>query len=143
VNAIHVAEARGMVVERTRTGPLPAFPEALELRLKGPNGDTVVAGALLNETHPRIVRIDGFRLDLNPRGTLVIIRNRDVPGVVGSVSSVLGDAGINIAEYHQSRLEAGEQALAVIIVDAKLPVDLLEKLRQLPEVLEVRQAELD
>ena len=143
VNALHIAESRGLKVERSRVGPSADFAELIEIRLQGTKADTRVAGSLLAEGHPRIVGIDGFHIDLNPRGTFVVIRNRDVPGVIGRVGTLLGDAGINIAEYHQARLQAGGQALAAVSVDGKVPAELLTKLRQLPEVLEVRQAVLD
>lgn len=143
VNAIHLAEARGMTVERSRIGAHSDYSEWIEVRLSGRKTDTRVAGALLAEGHPRVVRIDGFHIDLNPRGTLIIIRNRDVPGVIGRVGTIIGDAGMNIAEYHQARIQAGGQALAAISVDGKLDQDSLMKLRQLPEVIETKQVELD
>src|SRR5690606_41394697 len=77
-----------------------------------------------------------------PRGSLVVLRNRDVPGVIGRVGTVLGNAGINIAEYHQSRIEAGGAALAAIGVDGKLGPDVMDTQRALPEVYEVRQVHL-
>jgi D-3-phosphoglycerate dehydrogenase len=66
-----------------------------------------------------------------------------VPGVIGRVGSFLGTAGINIAEYHQARLSAGGEALAAISVDSRLGPQVLAALRQLPEVLDARQVELD
>ena len=143
VNAIHIAETRGMAVERARLGPQRGFSELVEVRLFGRKAETTVAGALLAEGHPRIVRLDGFHVDLNPRGTLVVLRNRDVPGVIGRVGSIIGDAGANIAEYHQARMQAGGQALAVISVDSKLDNEVMAKLKELPEIIDVRQAELD
>jgi D-3-phosphoglycerate dehydrogenase len=143
VNAIHIAETRGMAVERARLGPQRGFSELVEVRLFGRKAETTVAGALLAEGHPRIVRLDGFQVDLNPHGTLVILRNRDVPGVIGRVGSIIGDAGTNIAQYHQARMQAGGQALAVISVDSKLDNEVMAKLKQLPEIVDVRQAELD
>jgi D-3-phosphoglycerate dehydrogenase len=143
VNAIHIAETRGMSVERARLGPQRGFSELVEVRLFGRKAETLVAGALLAEGHPRIVRIDGFHVDLNPRGTLVVVRNRDIPGVIGRVGSLLGEAGANIAEYHQARLQAGGQALAAISIDGKLDSEVIVKLKQLPEIVDVRQAELD
>jgi D-3-phosphoglycerate dehydrogenase / 2-oxoglutarate reductase len=143
VNAIHLAEARGIAVERARLGPQRGFSELIEVRLLGRKAETLVAGAMLAEGHPRIVRIDGFHLDLNPRGTMVVIRNRDVPGVIGRVGTIIGEAGANIAEYHQARLKAGGPALAAISVDGRLNADVVAKLRELPEIMDVRQAELD
>jgi D-3-phosphoglycerate dehydrogenase / 2-oxoglutarate reductase len=76
-----------------------------------------VGGALLGEAHGRITRIGAFRVDIAPRGTLVVLRNRDVPGVIGRVGTLLGEAGVNIAEYHQARLQAGGEALAAVSID--------------------------
>jgi len=143
VNSIHLAEARGITVERGRTGPVRDYGEYLELRLSGGGEECQVAGALLAERHPRIVRINDFHVDLHPRGTLIIIRNRDVPGVIGRVGTVLGNAAINIAEYHQARLQAGGPALAAVSVDGRIPADLLDQLRAVPDVFDARQVELD
>jgi D-3-phosphoglycerate dehydrogenase len=66
-----------------------------------------------------------------------------VPGVIGRIGTLLGQAGVNIAEYHLGRVSAAGQAMAAMSVDGKLSADLLIGLRALPEVLEVKQAELD
>jgi D-3-phosphoglycerate dehydrogenase len=88
------------------------------------------------------VRIGEFRVDVRPRGVLLILWNRDVPGVIGRVGTALGSAGINIAEYHQSRLEKGGEALAAVRIDGILGDELLGELRSLPDVRNVRQVEL-
>jgi D-3-phosphoglycerate dehydrogenase len=143
VNAIHLAETRGIHVERARIGAQRDYGEYIELRINTKLQKTLVAGALLSEQHSRVVRIDGFYVDVQPRGSLVVLRNRDVPGVIGRVGTLLGEARINIGEYHQARMEAGGDALAAITVDGKLPHDVVDKLRALPEVLDVRQAHLE
>jgi D-3-phosphoglycerate dehydrogenase / 2-oxoglutarate reductase len=143
VNAIHLAETRGIQVERSRTNAHRDYGEFIELRVSSRLQKTLIAGALLSELHPRVVRIDGFHVDVQPRGTIVVLRNRDVPGVIGRVGSVLGDNGINIGEYHQARLEAGGEALAAITVDGRIDTRVIEALRALPEVIDIRQAQLD
>ncbi|MBI4408298.1 MAG: phosphoglycerate dehydrogenase [Gemmatimonadetes bacterium] len=143
VNALHLAEARGIQVRRVRLGPHGDYGEYLEVLLAGAGIETRVAGALLGEGHARVVRIGDFHVDVVPRGSLVVLRNRDVPGVIGRVGTLLGNSGINIGEYHQARLQAGGQALAAISVDGRLPGELVDALRRLPEVLEVRQVQLD
>ncbi len=72
----------------------------------------------------------------------MILRNRDVPGVIGQVGTLLGQAGVNIGEYHQGRLEAGGEAMAAIAVDGKLSSDLLDALAGLADVLDVHQVAL-
>ena len=143
VNALHVAAGHGIRVDQVQLDPRDGFAEQLEVRATTDAGETRVSGALLGSAHPRIVRIDDFRVDMAPRGTLLILRNQDVPGVIGRVGSLLGDAGINIAGYHQSRLDAGGDALAVVNVDARIDSSIIDALGRLPEVHSVRQVRLD
>jgi D-3-phosphoglycerate dehydrogenase len=81
-------------------------------------------------------------VDVRPEGVLVILRNRDVPGVIGRVGTLLGEQGVNIGEYHQGRLEAGGEAMAAIAVDEKLSAELIASLARLPDVVSVRQVDL-
>jgi len=143
VNAQHVANERGIETAYTHAGSHGEIGEEIELRLEGGDRGVRVGGALLGETHPRITRIGAFRVDIAPRGTLVVLRNRDVPGVIGRVGTLLGEAGVNIAEYHQARLQAGGEALAAISVDSAVGPEVLERLGHLPEVLDARQVEME
>jgi D-3-phosphoglycerate dehydrogenase len=143
VNAMHLATGRGIAVERTRLSARDDYAEYLEVRLTG-DGETIrVGGAVLEEAHPRVVRIGEYHVDIQPRGDLVLLRNRDVPGVIGRVGSALAAAKINIGQYHVARLEAGGEALAAIGVDGKLSAAVMEQLRGLPEVTAVQQVLLD
>jgi D-3-phosphoglycerate dehydrogenase len=146
VNAPHLAKGRGIQVRLVREDPrgdAADYAEYVEVRLTGRGRTTVTGGALLAAGHPRVVRIGEFRIDVVPRGTLVVLRNRDVPGVIGHVGTLLAGAGINIGEYHQARRETGGEALAAISVDGHLGAETLDALRRLPDVLEVRQALLE
>lgn len=143
VNALHVAQARGIKVDRVRSAGRGDYAEYLELRLGSGDSEARAGGALLAEGHPRLVLIGEHRVDIVPNGTLVVIRNRDVPGVIGRVGTILGNAGVNIGEYYQARLRAGGEALAAVSVDARLPTAVVEELQRIPDVHEVRQAQLD
>jgi D-3-phosphoglycerate dehydrogenase len=143
VNALHVAESRGIRVDRVRAASHLDYAEYLELRLASAGGEARVGGALIAEGYPRLVLIGEYRVDIVPHGTLVVIRNRDVPGVIGRVGTILGNAGVNIGEYHQSRLSAGGEALAAVSVDGRLAPSVVEALEAIPEVLDVRQTQLD
>lgn len=142
VNALHLARQRGIQIERTRVDAAIDYSNLIELKIQAGAATVRVAGALLGEGHPRVVRIDHFEVDVNPRRVLVILRNRDVPGVIGRVGTLLGNAGINIAGYHQARVAAGGDALAAISVDARPAGPVLESLRALPEILSVAIGDL-
>ena len=145
VSALHLAETRGLRVRRVRLAAQVDYSEYVELLIDGEGGMRRVAGALLAASHPRVVRLGDYHVDVVPRRTVVVMRNRDVPGVIGRVGTVLGEAGINIGEYHQARRDGagGGEALAAISLDDRLPAGVIEALRRLPDVLDVRQAHLD
>jgi D-3-phosphoglycerate dehydrogenase len=143
VNAVHIAESRGIELERSRLAARGEYEEFVEIRLRAGASESRVAGALVAGRHPRIVRIDRYRLIIEPRGSLLMLRNRDVPGVIGRVGTLLGEAGVNIAEYHQARLHLGGEAMAAIGVDGAVDADVLRRLEEVPDVRLVRQVELD
>ncbi len=141
INARALATARGIALSATESGTLDTSdgegsPATYEVTVQLTSGsETVtVAGVAHPTARPRITRIGAFDVDVHPRGTLVILTNRDVPGVIGHVGTALGAAGINIAEYHQARLAAGGEALAAITVDGQVSDALRHVLLALPDV---------
>jgi hypothetical protein len=144
VNAERVAEARGIeLVSAVHSGPAD-YPHLVAVTLAAGGGEPVeVAGTLFGERDPRIVRLAGFPLEFRPAGCLLMLRNLDVPGVVGRLGTLLGDAGVNIADIHLARRDGGgaggeREALAVLRLDAQVPDAVLDRLRALPEVREAR-----
>ena len=83
----------------------------------------------------RIVKINDFYLEAVPEGYILILHNRDVPGVVGSVGTLLGEKGINIAGLELGREKIGGMAISFIHVDDAVPDEVLDALRQLPTIL--------
>jgi len=143
VNAVHLAHSRGIGVASTQLASHPDHAEYIEVEAASSAGYALTAGALLDASHPRIVRIGQYRVDVRPRGALLVLRNRDVPGVIGKVGTLLGDASANIAEYHQARLVQGGEALAAISIDGSLKDETLARLRAVQEILDVRQVDLE
>jgi len=141
VNALHIASELGLKLERVRTDRMEAYGEYITITVSGSDSQFRVAGAMLGEEHPRIVRLGDYYVDVVPSGCLVILRNQDVPGVVGKVGTLLGEAGVNIAEYHQARHEHGSEALAAIRVDQPLEESLIDQLASASEIIEVSHSE--
>lgn len=134
VSARHRAAERDIDVSRTRVSNPHDYTELIELRVRGERGDMHVSGALLGEAHPRIVQIQDYYVDVVPSGTLLVMRNDDVPGVIGRVGTLLGDHGINIAGYNQARRSRGGDALAAIVVDDDVSDAVRQEILALPEV---------
>lgn len=129
INARTAAEARGIELSFTDAATA-SDPGLIEVRLGGGMQELAVAGV-----GSRITRIGAFHVDVQPRDTLLILTNNDVPGVIGHVGTLLGKAGVNIAEYHQARLDRGGQALAAVSVDGEVREDVRAALLELPDVL--------
>ena len=138
VNAASLAETRGIAVNRSQTAPHRGYDEFLEVAIESDGGPLRVAGALLAPEHARLVQIDDYTINVRPEGTLLILRNRDVPGVIGRVGTLLGAQGLNIAEYHQARLDRGGQALATVSVDGDVGPEIRERLLELSEISDAR-----
>ena len=134
VSAGYIARQRGIGISQVHLSRRTDYSEFVEIVVKAEGEDLRIAGALLGDIHPRVVRIRDYHVDIVPKGTLIVLRNQDVPGVIGRVGTLLGEHGINIAEYHQARLSAGGEAMATIAVDSKVNNEVRDTLRELPEV---------
>src|SRR4051794_17698532 len=132
INARTLAEARGLELSVSES---IGAPFGLEVALSGGMQELAVAGSAAPDSTPRLTRIGSFHVDVTPRQTLIVLTNNDVPGVIGRVGTLLGDAAVNIAEYHQARLAQGREALAAISVDGGAGPDIRRKLLELPDVL--------
>jgi D-3-phosphoglycerate dehydrogenase len=106
----------------------------MQVSLSGGMQELAVAGLAPDDAVARLTRIGGFHVDVAPRDTLIILTNNDVPGVIGRVGTLLGDSGVNIAEYHQARLAQGGEALAAISVDGNVASGVREALLALQDV---------
>jgi L-serine deaminase len=142
VNAEHLAASRGIEIARTRRRDGAEDAERVDVRLETEAGSIEIAGALVGGRAPRVVAIGGYRLEFWPEGRLLVIENRDVPGVVGRLGTLLGEAGVNIGDIHLSRDEARRQALAVLRLDQPPDPATLDRLRALPEVERARYLEI-
>jgi D-3-phosphoglycerate dehydrogenase len=133
ISARSLAQARGIEITVTESAQL-GHPAAVEVSLGGSMRELAVTGIAGRDGSARITRIGGFHVDVMPRRTLVVLTNHDVPGVIGRVGTLLGDAGVNIAEYHQARMAQGGEALAAITVDSAPTPEVCSKLMALPDI---------
>jgi D-3-phosphoglycerate dehydrogenase len=134
INARAIAAARGIELSVAEGGDAP-HPRAIEVRLHAGGEELRVGGVASGDGPPRLTRIGPYHVDVAMKGQLVVLTNHDVPGVIGRVGTALGDAQVNIAEYHQARLAQGGEALAVIAVDGNVGAEVRRVLLALPDVL--------
>ncbi|MFP8876199.1 MAG: NAD(P)-dependent oxidoreductase, partial [Myxococcota bacterium] len=141
VNAPVVAQEHGIRVIESKVSRSADFASAITTRVKGLS-DRMIVGAIFQDEQPRIVRIDDFMLEAIPEGPTLLILNRDQLGVVGTVGTILGDAGLNISRMQLAlQLARGEAAMLVNLTSVP-PAEVLEKLRELPNVISAELLEL-
>lgn len=137
VNAAQVAEEMGIRVETLAAPCERGFARALSVR----GGKTSLAGTTVHGGQLRLVDIDGFEIDLVPRGHIILTRHADVPGIVGKAGTILGHAAINISTMNVARRDDGS-ALMVLGVDRVPPDEVIDQLRAIPELQDARAIEL-
>ncbi len=149
VNAPQAATARGLSVEEiTRAkgadGQERAFPNTVEVSVKAGGKDLTVEGTVGQDGSPRILLIDGIKLETPLEGTLLLTRNRDVPGVIGQVGTTLGSLGVNIATFALGRREPvhGAEAVALVRLDGKVDPAIVEKILAIPSITEAKLVRL-
>jgi D-3-phosphoglycerate dehydrogenase len=131
VNAPGLAAERGITSTVTTDPESPLYRSMISLHAALPNGKTVIVDGTLMGIRKveKIIAIDKFDLDLPPTANLLFLRYGDRPGVVGTVGSVLGKAGINIAGMQVARNEEGGEALMAITVDSSLTPELVASVK--------------
>jgi D-3-phosphoglycerate dehydrogenase len=134
INARTLAEMRGLELSVRESEQLE-HPNAIEVCLTSGKTDLAIQAVAVEGAPPRLTRIGEFHVDVPPRKILIVLTNNDVPGVIGRVGTLLGEARINIAAYHQSRVAQGGRALAAISVDDPVPEPVRQRLLTLPDVL--------
>ncbi|MBL8984801.1 MAG: phosphoglycerate dehydrogenase [Gemmatimonadales bacterium] len=133
INARAIATSRGITLGIAED-VVPAHPRGLVVRVVADGQEMRIGGVAPLDAPARLSQVGPFHVDVAPRETLLVLTNRDVPGVIGHVGTALGDAGVNIAEYHQARLKEGGEALAVISVDGPGDPGLRDTLLAIPDV---------
>lgn len=137
VNAMSAAQELGIRTNVSRERAAAPFRASLAVAA----GDHRLVGTVL-PTGARIVSIDGFEVDAVADGTLLITRHRDVPGMVGRIGTLLGDAHVNISTMQVAREERGGEALMVMDVDRAVPKDVAAAVACVEGVTSVRVVNL-
>jgi D-3-phosphoglycerate dehydrogenase / 2-oxoglutarate reductase len=139
VNAASIAEERGIrVIEETRARVRGGASDVLTLTLKTDADEHLLRGTVLHGNSPRLLAIDGIDIESRLERNLIFLRNRDVPGVIGHVGTILAKHGINIADFSLGRTESDgvnvRWAVSVVRVDGPVPEEVLAELRKIDAV---------
>jgi D-3-phosphoglycerate dehydrogenase len=142
VNAPLIARERRINVVESKSSRTTDYANYMVVRIQTAGEKIEVEGVVFGNNYPRIVRLDDFKLEAVPEGHILILHNRDVPGVVGAVGTLLGRNGINIAGMELGRSEKGGNAISFIHVDDAVSRKALAELRALPQIVSAEQVKL-
>jgi D-3-phosphoglycerate dehydrogenase len=143
VNAPQLARDRGLAVRETTSTSARSFVNLVTLRGEIGGRSVHVAGTLAGrDDEPRIVGIDDHVIDIPPARNLLIVRNDDRPGMIGRVGTIVGDAGINIADMRVGKSPSGEAAMMALTTSSSVPPALLDALRAEAGILDAKAIEL-
>jgi D-3-phosphoglycerate dehydrogenase len=130
VNAPILLKQLGIENEIVKSSEESDYNELIVLEATGADGATYsVEGTLIGKAgHPRIVHINGRDVEATPEGVMLVLENKDVPGIVGVLGTILGKSGVNIAAMSLSRNEVGGLALNVVNLDTTPNEDAFQEI---------------
>lgn len=143
VNALRILAERGIELVESSSTHVGNFANVVTLTVEYEGGGSnTVSGTVFEPDYGRIVRVNDKSFVAVPKGNLIVIENEDVPGIIGSVGTFIGQRGLNIAELTWGRRESDKSAMTIINVDGDVSEDALEGLRKLPKIVSARLIKL-
>ena len=137
VNAPFIAKERGIEVQELKSNEIKDYTSTIQVQVTTKQGSRDITGSIFGKGDPRIVRFDEYNFEAVISKHMLILSNKDVPGVIGKLGNVLGKHNINIAGFHLGRLEKTGNAVSVVNIDSPPTSETLRELRETPNVVEV------
>ncbi len=141
VNVEFVARERDMEILKEVGPNVSGFHNKVKIKLITQKGHVSIAGTVFDESVQRIVEIDEYDLDVEPKGNMIFFRNTDTPGVIGDVGRIIAENSLNISDFRLGRAKTG-LALAVVRIDGQIDKKVLDQLSALDACIDVSYASL-
>ncbi|MCF6187367.1 MAG: phosphoglycerate dehydrogenase [Desulfobulbaceae bacterium] len=142
VNAPLIAKERGIRVVESKTKQAADFTNLLRVTVKTNKGENMLAGTVFGKKEPRLVRLNSFRLEALPAGPMLLVYNKDVPGVIGALGTTLGENGVNISRMTVGREETSDQNVILLNTNTVVDKELLAKVTGLIHIDDAMVLEL-
>jgi D-3-phosphoglycerate dehydrogenase len=137
VSAPAVAKSRGIDITESFNDTAD-LQTSITIVVKSNNRTKIVTGTLFANQDPRLVNIDNVPVEVALTPNMLFVRNDDKPGLIGGIGTILGKADINVANFHLGRVDGTDEAVALVSVDSVVGKDVLEQLKSLPSVQQVK-----
>jgi len=142
VNAPLMARERGIEVTEVSNQEIENYQATITVSVETDRRQRSASGAIFGGA-PRLVRMHDARMEAELKGFMLFVRNEDKPGFIGRLGSTLGNAGVNIGNFHLGRAEGDGSAVALIQLDSACSPEVLKTLENLPDVLTVKTLKFD
>jgi len=139
VNVMSIAESRGITFSETKKGSSKDWRSVITVKIDTEKRSRSVSGTLFTGKEPRIVDIEGVRIEAGLSDNMLFIRNEDKPGLIGQVGGILGDSGMNIANFHLGRKPEGDSAICLVSLDQELPDDVIASIKEIAQVTQAKR----
>ncbi len=138
VNALVLAKERGYEIVQTVSDKVEEYASLVKVTVVNDKGKHTVVGTVTGRKAPRIVELDGNETDFAPVGNMIWMDHEDLPGMVGHLGTVLGNNKVNIGGLYVGRQIQGGRAVALVNVDNEIPAKVLEELKRIPHILNLK-----
>ena len=138
INAPVVADQLGIKINQTMGQSPVNYPNLVSCRAVGDGWERLIVGVLFAGGEPRIVRLNDYDVDARPEGHILLMQNKDVPGVIGQIGTILAAYEVNIGEWRMGRDKPGGKALSFINLDSDVPASALNALEGITAVTRVK-----
>lgn len=137
VNAQFLAKERGIETHIKTKETSSAYKNLITITLVTAQESLNVSGTVFDDNIIKLTNVNGFAIDIEPKGKMILFKNTDVPGVIGNVGNTLAKHNINISDFRLGR-NARKEALALILIDTQAPQEAIEELQNIPACLSIR-----
>ena len=139
INSLLVAKEKGIKVIEKKTSKITDFLSLISVEFNTEKKKYFIMGTLFSNNEPRIVKLNQYYVEATPDGYMLLVDNKDVPGVVGTIGTTLGKHGVNIAEMSFDRDKKTGKAISLLNVDSEVPETVLKKLKKAKDIIDVKQ----
>ena len=143
VSAPVMVKERGIQVSETRQDKSGVYESYMKLNVETENQKRSIAGTVFSDGKPRFIQIKGINMDAEVGRHMLYTTNQDVPGIIGTLGNIMGDAGANIANFHLGRNEAGGDAIALLYLDEPASDDIIAALLESGKFPQVKPLSFD
>lgn len=143
VNAAILAKERGINLSEVHRDTSEDFSSLIRVQVDSTHGPLLVGGTLFGRREPRITHLNDYRIDLVPSARMLFVWNRDRPGMIGRVGSILGSHHVNIAGMQVGRTAPGGTAVMVLTIDTPVPDAAITEIARVDGITAVKVVDLE